>query len=226
MRGVPSPWLWAKVPLRLGRTVARTAHRELPKNLRCPLAPVHMNLGGGETGNSPAFVYPFPLSARCRHSASNFMKPSAPTATKSPGAESRCGTRRTPTRITRVCSRPWRVADQCCRTVQQCGTTSRQRRDHARRIRACHTRAVQSLLLRGLPFSAGFSLAGGLGRRRQPLTTRMLKEVANDNSVGRAEGLRRSMLALMETPDKPHFAHPMFWAPFVVVGEGGMPKIR
>jgi hypothetical protein len=58
------------------------------------------------------------------------------------------------------------------------------------------------------------------------LTTRMLKEVANDNSVGRAEGLRRSMLALMETPDKPHFAHPMFWAPFVVVGEGGMPKIR
>jgi CHAT domain-containing protein len=28
------------------------------------------------------------------------------------------------------------------------------------------------------------------------------------------------MLALMQTKDKPHFAHPAFWAPFVVVGEG------
>ncbi len=31
------------------------------------------------------------------------------------------------------------------------------------------------------------------------------------------------MLALMDDPDNPHFAHPMFWAPFVVVGEGGVP---
>ena len=23
--------------------------------------------------------------------------------------------------------------------------------------------------------------------------------------------------------EKPYFAHPMFWAPFVVVGEGGVP---
>jgi len=29
------------------------------------------------------------------------------------------------------------------------------------------------------------------------------------------------MLALMETADKPYYAHPLFWAPFVVVvGEG------
>jgi len=35
--------------------------------------------------------------------------------------------------------------------------------------------------------------------------------------------LRRSMLAMMETEGKDHFAHPMFWAPFVVVGEGGRP---
>ena len=28
------------------------------------------------------------------------------------------------------------------------------------------------------------------------------------------------MLALMETTDKPHYAHPLFWAPFVVDGEG------
>ncbi len=29
------------------------------------------------------------------------------------------------------------------------------------------------------------------------------------------------MLALMKDNEKPYFAHPMFWAPFVVVGEGG-----
>lgn len=47
--------------------------------------------------------------------------------------------------------------------------------------------------------------------------------MANDGSIGRAEALRRSMLAMMETEGKEHFAHPMFWAPFVVVGEGGKP---
>ena len=52
------------------------------------------------------------------------------------------------------------------------------------------------------------------------LTTRMLKE-AKDKTVGRAEALKRSMLALINTPGKPYLAHPMFWAPFVVVGEGG-----
>ncbi len=28
----------------------------------------------------------------------------------------------------------------------------------------------------------------------------------------------------MEDSENPHFAHPLFWAPFVVVGEGGVPK--
>ena len=46
----------------------------------------------------------------------------------------------------------------------------------------------------------------------------------NDSSIGRAEALRLSMLAMMETEGKDYFAHPMFWAPFVVVGEGGVPK--
>ncbi len=55
------------------------------------------------------------------------------------------------------------------------------------------------------------------------LTTRMLAEAGDDPSIGRAEALRRSMLALMADPDKPYFAHPMLWAPFVVVGEGGRP---
>jgi len=52
------------------------------------------------------------------------------------------------------------------------------------------------------------------------LTTMMLKEAANDN-VGHAEALKRSMLSLMGDNEKPYYAHPTFWAPFVVVGEGG-----
>ncbi len=55
------------------------------------------------------------------------------------------------------------------------------------------------------------------------ITTGMLGEMASDSGIGRAEALRRSMLAMMEADGKDYFAHPMFWAPFVVVGEGGMP---
>ncbi len=55
------------------------------------------------------------------------------------------------------------------------------------------------------------------------LTTRMLTEAADHPEIGRAEALRRSMLALMNDPDNPHFAHPLFWAPFVLVCEGGVP---
>ncbi len=51
----------------------------------------------------------------------------------------------------------------------------------------------------------------------------MLGQMADDSGIGRAEALRRSMLAMMETEGKDYFAHPMFWAPFVVVGEGGTP---
>ena len=50
------------------------------------------------------------------------------------------------------------------------------------------------------------------------LTTRMFEETAK--GANKAEALRRSMLALMQGKDKPHLAHPAFWAPFVVVGEG------
>ncbi|MCE9642261.1 MAG: tetratricopeptide repeat protein [Betaproteobacteria bacterium] len=50
------------------------------------------------------------------------------------------------------------------------------------------------------------------------LTTRMFEESAQ--GAPKAEALRRSMLALMARTDKPYFAHPALWAPFVVVGEG------
>ena len=56
------------------------------------------------------------------------------------------------------------------------------------------------------------------------LTTGMLTEMAGNPDIGRAEALRRSMLAMMANGEKDHFAHPMFWAPFVVVGEGGIPE--
>jgi CHAT domain-containing protein len=50
------------------------------------------------------------------------------------------------------------------------------------------------------------------------LTTRMFDESAKGAS--KAEALRRSMLALMARTDKPYYAHPALWAPFVIVGEG------
>ena len=55
------------------------------------------------------------------------------------------------------------------------------------------------------------------------ITTGMLGQMADDSGIGRAEALRRSMLAIMETEANDYFAHPIFWAPFVVVGEGGTP---
>ena len=54
------------------------------------------------------------------------------------------------------------------------------------------------------------------------LTTTMLAYAADHPAAGRSEALRQSMLALMADDADPRFAHPMFWAPFVVVGEGGV----
>jgi CHAT domain-containing protein len=51
------------------------------------------------------------------------------------------------------------------------------------------------------------------------LITAALHEMVRDPKVGRAEAMRRSMLALIEK-GAPHEAHPAYWAPFVVVGEG------
>ena len=54
------------------------------------------------------------------------------------------------------------------------------------------------------------------------LTTRAFDALAKDPGIGRAEALRRSMLALLDdTNAPPHFAHPLVWAPFSLVGEGG-----
>ena len=50
------------------------------------------------------------------------------------------------------------------------------------------------------------------------LTTGAYREQEAAPGIGRAEALRRAMKTLM---GRPGFEHPTFWAPFVVVGEGG-----
>lgn len=53
------------------------------------------------------------------------------------------------------------------------------------------------------------------------LTTATLREYQAHPERGKAEAHRRAMLRLMRTPGHPEWAHPFYWAPFVVVGEGG-----
>ena len=55
------------------------------------------------------------------------------------------------------------------------------------------------------------------------LITTAVVELARDKTVGRAEALRRAMLAMIDH-GKPYEAHPTYWAPFVVVGEGAAAK--
>jgi CHAT domain-containing protein len=51
-----------------------------------------------------------------------------------------------------------------------------------------------------------------------PLTTGMLTEYQANPAQGKAEALRKAMLALAATPGHPEYAHPIYWAAFVVVG--------
>ena len=51
------------------------------------------------------------------------------------------------------------------------------------------------------------------------LITAAVGQMARDRKVGRAEALRRAMLAMIDKGEA-HEAHPAYWAPFIVVGEG------
>src|SRR5215475_6607650 len=55
------------------------------------------------------------------------------------------------------------------------------------------------------------------------LVTGAIKRLASDPAIGRAEAMRQSMSDMIEN-GKASEAHPAYWAPFVVVGEGGSVK--
>jgi CHAT domain-containing protein/tetratricopeptide (TPR) repeat protein len=52
------------------------------------------------------------------------------------------------------------------------------------------------------------------------LIIELFATIHRDSTVGRAEALRRSMVALMDDESQVDNSHPSVWAPFVVVGEG------
>ncbi len=51
-----------------------------------------------------------------------------------------------------------------------------------------------------------------------------IRRLAANKSIGRAQAMLQSMLALIDKGE-PQEAHPAYWAPFVVVGEGGRRKV-
>jgi len=55
------------------------------------------------------------------------------------------------------------------------------------------------------------------------LITPAVGAITGNARLGRAEALRRAVLALIDR-GQPKEAHPDFWAPFVVVGEGTATK--
>ncbi len=52
------------------------------------------------------------------------------------------------------------------------------------------------------------------------LTTTAFKELSVRPDIGPAKALQRSQAALVDDAERPWNAHPSFWAPFVLVGEG------
>jgi len=55
------------------------------------------------------------------------------------------------------------------------------------------------------------------------LTTELFKRQTADAKLTRSQALRAASLAVMQQSagNSYSYAHPMFWAPFVVVGDGG-----
>ena len=51
------------------------------------------------------------------------------------------------------------------------------------------------------------------------LTTELFRQQSANPQLARAEALRQSMLTLMRQQS---YAHPVFWAPFSLVGDGGL----
>lgn len=54
------------------------------------------------------------------------------------------------------------------------------------------------------------------------LTTSTFEAKRLDPTIGRAEALRKAMVAYIADTSDAWSAYPAFWAPFVVAGEGGL----
>jgi CHAT domain-containing protein/Tfp pilus assembly protein PilF len=52
------------------------------------------------------------------------------------------------------------------------------------------------------------------------ITTATFDFLKSDPKLGRADALRRAMLAYLNDRSSPHTAYPAFWAPFALIGEG------
>lgn len=55
------------------------------------------------------------------------------------------------------------------------------------------------------------------------LTTATFKVMAENPGIGRAEALRRAMLAYLDDKTPGHSADPAYWGPFSIIGEGAQP---
>ena len=67
--------------------------------------------------------------------------------------------------------------------------------------------------------------AGEVGDRQRIAIASVGEPLSSDPGIGRAEAFRRAMLSIIddagEQGSPANEAHPSYWAPFVVVGEGG-----
>ena len=48
-----------------------------------------------------------------------------------------------------------------------------------------------------------------------------VEELTKDPPIGRTEALRRAEMAMLDPKNPPEYAHPAYWASFILAGEGG-----
>jgi CHAT domain-containing protein len=57
---------------------------------------------------------------------------------------------------------------------------------------------------------------------KSPFMTTMFTTIAKNPKLTTADALRQAMLSTMDDRTNPEWANPTSWAPFVLVGEGGV----
>ncbi len=96
-------------------------------------------------------------------------------------------------------------------------------------LSACNTGVNDPVSLTGL--ARAFFLAGSRSllvsywnlesRAARELNIGLFKQIADKPHIRRAEALRQSMLKFLQPGMQTYYAHPYFWAPFTIIGEGG-----